>query len=60
MPKDSDLNLASPKGANPDFSMGSIFFIGTATVILRCAGFTILHEDHFDQVVAARLIEICP
>jgi L-ascorbate metabolism protein UlaG (beta-lactamase superfamily) len=30
-----------------DFSKGSIFFIGTATVILRYAGFTILTDPNF-------------
>lgn len=30
-----------------DYINGSIFFIGTATVILRCAGFTILTDPNF-------------
>jgi L-ascorbate metabolism protein UlaG (beta-lactamase superfamily) len=30
-----------------DFSAGSIFFVGTATVILRYAGFTILTDPNF-------------
>jgi L-ascorbate metabolism protein UlaG (beta-lactamase superfamily) len=34
-------------GAAPDFSQGSIFFVGTATVILRYAGFTILTDPNF-------------
>ncbi|HWQ19687.1 MAG TPA: MBL fold metallo-hydrolase [Methanotrichaceae archaeon] len=99
MPKNFDLNLTATEASGPDFSRGSIFFVGTTTVILRYAGFTILmdpnflhagdhvhlgygltskrltnpaieldelppldlcllshmHEDHFDQVVAARL-----
>lgn len=31
----------------PDFSKGSIFFVGTATVIIRYAGFTILTDPNF-------------
>jgi len=31
----------------PDLAQGSIFFIGTATVILRYAGFTILTDPNF-------------
>ena len=31
----------------PDFTRGSIFFIGTATVIIRYAGFTILTDPNF-------------
>ena len=38
------LNASS---AETDFSSGSIFFIGTATVILRYAGFTILTDPNF-------------
>lgn len=34
-------------GAGADFSKGSIFFVGTATVILRYAGFTILTDPNF-------------
>src|ERR1043165_4268430 len=34
-------------GADADFSKGSIFFVGTATVILRYAGFTILTDPNF-------------
>jgi len=34
-------------GATADFSKGSIFFVGTATVILRYAGFTILTDPNF-------------
>lgn len=32
---------------NPDISQGSIFFVGTATVVLRYAGFTILTDPNF-------------
>jgi L-ascorbate metabolism protein UlaG (beta-lactamase superfamily) len=38
---------ASEAGGDADFSKGSIFFIGTATVILRYAGFTILTDPNF-------------
>jgi L-ascorbate metabolism protein UlaG (beta-lactamase superfamily) len=31
----------------PDFGSGSIFFIGTATVVIRYAGFTILTDPNF-------------
>ena len=31
----------------PDFGSGSIFFIGTATVLIRYAGFTILTDPNF-------------
>ena len=34
-------------GTQPDFGSGSIFFVGTATVILRYAGFTILTDPNF-------------
>lgn len=33
--------------AAPDFARGSIFFIGTATVVLRYGGFTILTDPNF-------------
>jgi L-ascorbate metabolism protein UlaG (beta-lactamase superfamily) len=33
--------------ADADFGQGSIFFVGTATVILRYAGFTILTDPNF-------------
>jgi len=32
---------------NPDFGQGSIFFVGTATVVIRYAGFTILTDPNF-------------
>ena len=34
-------------GKKPDLTGGSIFFIGTATVLLRFAGFTILTDPNF-------------
>ncbi|HZI20433.1 MAG TPA: MBL fold metallo-hydrolase [Pyrinomonadaceae bacterium] len=41
--------LVLPAGAEPrpDFGRGSVFFVGTATVILRYAGFTILTDPNF-------------
>lgn len=35
------------KNEDPDFSSGSIFFVGTATVVIRYAGFTILTDPNF-------------
>lgn len=39
--------VLSPDSANPDFTTGSIFFVGTATVIIRYAGFTLLTDPNF-------------
>ena len=39
--------LSASADSDSDFSRGSIFFIGTATVILRYAGFTILTDPNF-------------
>ena len=40
--------LILPAGdGKPDFEHGSIFFVGTATVIIRYAGFTILTDPNF-------------
>jgi L-ascorbate metabolism protein UlaG (beta-lactamase superfamily) len=47
MPENTLLRLRSPEGTTPDFTNGSIFFVGTATVILRYAGFTILTDPNF-------------
>src|SRR3954463_15029158 len=47
MSETTKLRLDSPAGASADFSAGSIFFVGTATVILRYAGFTILTDPNF-------------
>jgi L-ascorbate metabolism protein UlaG (beta-lactamase superfamily) len=41
------LTLSAGGGAGPEFGSGSIFFVGTATVILRYAGFTILTDPNF-------------
>ena len=35
------------KNVDPDFGRGSIFFVGTATVMIRYAGFTILTDPNF-------------
>ncbi|HKS27541.1 MAG TPA: MBL fold metallo-hydrolase [Pyrinomonadaceae bacterium] len=49
MPESRELRIASPAStdASADFSTGSIFFVGTATVVLRYAGFTILTDPNF-------------
>src|ERR1044072_1317494 len=49
MNKERNLALTSSDegGATADFANGSIFFVGTATVILRYAGFTILTDPNF-------------
>ena len=41
------LTLSRGGGASPEFGAGSIFFVGTATVILRYAGFTVLTDPNF-------------
>ena len=35
------------RNENPDFRRGSILFVGTATVVIRYAGFTILTDPNF-------------
>jgi L-ascorbate metabolism protein UlaG (beta-lactamase superfamily) len=49
MSKEHELVLtpATGAGAEANFGAGSIFFVGTATVILRYAGFTILTDPNF-------------
>jgi L-ascorbate metabolism protein UlaG (beta-lactamase superfamily) len=47
VPKNSELHLSAGTSETADFSDGSIFFVGTATVILRYAGFTILTDPNF-------------
>ncbi|HVF92125.1 MAG TPA: MBL fold metallo-hydrolase [Blastocatellia bacterium] len=42
-----ELTLPTTQTAAADLNKGSIFFIGTATVILRYAGFTILTDPNF-------------
>ena len=34
-------------GGQPDFGRGEVFFVGTATVLIRYAGFTILTDPNF-------------
>ncbi|HEY9401563.1 MAG TPA: hypothetical protein VIQ24_02630, partial [Pyrinomonadaceae bacterium] len=49
-PKEQKLVLTSSAGGgavSDSFGSGSIFFVGTATVILRYAGFTILTDPNF-------------
>ena len=47
MPDATAISLPAAADANADFANGSIFFIGTATVILRYAGFTVLTDPNF-------------
>jgi len=47
MPETREFRLPSTEGGEADFGSGSIFFIGTATVLLRYAGFTILTDPNF-------------
>jgi L-ascorbate metabolism protein UlaG (beta-lactamase superfamily) len=48
MSKERVLSLPSDAGGSTaDFARGSIYFVGTATVILRYAGFTILTDPNF-------------
>jgi len=47
MDKAKELVLHGTNGSRPDFGDGSIFFVGTATVIIRYAGFTILTDPNF-------------
>jgi L-ascorbate metabolism protein UlaG (beta-lactamase superfamily) len=45
---DSTGALVLPRrNEDPDFGNGSIFFVGTATVVIRYAGFTILTDPNF-------------
>ena len=46
MEPDTSLVLA-PGAGTPEYDRGSIFFVGTATVILRYAGFVILTDPNF-------------
>ncbi len=43
----NQFQLSAPENSIADFNKGSIFFVGTATVILRYAGFTILTDPNF-------------
>ncbi len=45
---DGARSLTLPRrNENPNFGEGSIFFVGTATVLIRYAGFTILTDPNF-------------
>jgi L-ascorbate metabolism protein UlaG (beta-lactamase superfamily) len=45
---DATRQLVLPTSAEgADLETGSIFFVGTATVLIRCAGFTILTDPNF-------------
>jgi L-ascorbate metabolism protein UlaG (beta-lactamase superfamily) len=46
MKQANELNLPAD-GSRADMTQGSLFFVGTATVILRYAGFTILTDPNF-------------
>lgn len=46
MAEHKELELAASV-PSPDFGRGSVFFVGTATVIIRYAGFTILTDPNF-------------
>ena len=47
MPKRLNLDLSGEPAADADLANGSIFFVGTATVIIRFACFTILTDPNF-------------
>src|SRR5215210_2883354 len=47
-PVSADGTLVLPRrNESPDFGRGTVFFIGTATVVIRYAGFTILTDPNF-------------
>ena len=43
----SSLMLTLPELARPEWGKGSVYFVGTATVIIRYAGFTVLTDPNF-------------
>jgi L-ascorbate metabolism protein UlaG (beta-lactamase superfamily) len=43
----SDTLVLPRSNPDPDFRRGSVFFVGTATVVIRYAGFTILTDPNF-------------
>ena len=47
MSKELTLNIQSAVSGTTDLDRGSILFVGTATVIIRFAGFTILTDPNF-------------
>jgi len=44
---ESDALVLPRRNQDPDLTSGSIFFVGTATVLIRYAGFTILTDPNF-------------
>jgi L-ascorbate metabolism protein UlaG (beta-lactamase superfamily) len=47
MSNTTELHLEALEDVPVDFATGSIFFVGTATIVLRYAGFTILTDPNF-------------
>lgn len=47
MTRTRELTIPADGGTDADLENGSIFFVGTATVIVRYAGFTILTDPNF-------------
>jgi L-ascorbate metabolism protein UlaG (beta-lactamase superfamily) len=47
MPNNVELNLTNATTGSSDLGRGSVYFVGTATVIVRYAGFTILTDPNF-------------
>jgi L-ascorbate metabolism protein UlaG (beta-lactamase superfamily) len=47
MPNHQTLRLPASEASTTDLENGSIFFVGTATVLIRYAGFTILTDPNF-------------
>lgn len=47
MPRNLTLNIEQFAETEPDISRGSVLFVGTATVIIRLGGFTILTDPNF-------------
>ena len=47
MPNKYSLHIPAKAESGSDIANNSIFFVGTATVIIRCAGFTILTDPNF-------------
>ena len=45
--KDTNSLHLPRRNDNPNFGQGSVFFVGTATVVIRYAGFTILTDPNF-------------
>ena len=47
MPITNDIILPATAATAADFNQGSIFFVGTATTIIRYGGFTLLTDPNF-------------